>query len=73
MKNLLLTLLLAFCVAHILFRVIALESNLPAAVLNAIDKNAVLSDMRNAKIDCERILSRTQECVLIYEYVPVNK
>lgn len=49
------------------------HADLEQMIMEAIDKNAVLSDMRNAKIDCERVLSRTQECVLIYEYVPVNK
>lgn len=47
--------------------------NIPDLILGAIDKNAVLSDMRNAKIDCERLIPRTQECLLIYEYLPVSK
>lgn len=55
------------------FRINTLESKLPDTVMQAIDKDVSLSAMRNAKIDCEQKIPRTQECIILYEYIPVNK
>lgn len=50
-----------------------LIQSLPDAVMQAIDKDVSLSAMRNSKIDCEQKIPRTQECIILYEYIPVNK
>jgi len=50
-----------------------IKDHLPEAVAKLVDDDMVLSDMRNAKFDCEKVIPRTQECILVYDYVAVEK
>lgn len=31
-----------------------------------------IENMQNLKLDCEKDLPRTEECVLVYEFIPVK-
>lgn len=50
-----------------------IQKDIPEAVAKLVDDDMALSDMRNAKFDCEKVIPRTQECILVYEYVAVGK
>jgi len=52
---------------------IKVKKDIPEAVAKLVDDDMVLSDMRNAKFDCEKVIPRTQECILVYEYVAVKR
>lgn len=56
--------------AHFAYEI---KHGVPEAVAKLVDDDIVLSAMRNAKYDCEKVIPRTQECILIYDYLPVNK
>lgn len=38
-----------------------------------LEKEGKIYEMLNAKMDCERLVPRTQECILVYDYVPVSR
>lgn len=64
--------ILATCIiaAHFAYEI---KHGVPESVAKLVDDDMVLSAVRNAKFDCEAVIPRTQECILIYDYIPVNK
>lgn len=64
--------ILAACglTAHFAYEI---KHGVPEAVAKLVDDDMVLSAMRNAKFDCEAVIPRTQECILVYDYVAVEK
>lgn len=64
--------ILVACVltAHFAYEI---KHGVPEAVAKLVDEDIVLQNMRSAKFDCTSKIPRTQECVLVYEYVPIYK
>lgn len=58
------------CCAYVAYEV---KHGVPEAVAKLVDDDMALSAMRNAKFDCEAVIPRTQECILVYDYVAVGK
>ena len=56
--------------AHFAYEI---QKDVPEAVAKLVDDDMVRSAMRNAKFDCEKVIPRTQECILVYDYVAVEK
>lgn len=65
--------LVTMALSVILLGVGEIQKDIPEAVAKLVDDDMVLSAMRNAKFDCEKVIPRTQECILVYDYIPVNK
>lgn len=49
------------------------RSELPQAVADIVEPKAKIHEMLSARMDCERVIKRTQECILYFEYIPVEK
>lgn len=58
-----------FCISNNILTVSQVET----IVEKVVEPETKLQEMLNAKIDCERLIPRTQECVLVYDYVPVGE
>ena len=70
-RALLFAILVACCLtAHFACEI---KHGVPEAVAKLVDDDMVLSAMRNAKFDCEKVIPRTQECILVCDYVAVSK
>lgn len=65
--------LVAMALSVVLLGVRGVQKDVPEAVAKLVDDDMVLSAMRNAKFDCEKVIPRTQECILVYDFVAVGK
>lgn len=65
--------IIAILVGNVALSVYEIKYGVPEAVAKLVDDDMVLSAMRNAKFDCEKVIPRTQECILVYDYVAVEK
>ena len=53
----------------------ALKASRPtrAQIVELLDPKSKIYEMLNARMDCEKIIPKTQECILYYEYLVVEK
>lgn len=65
----------ALALVALMLNILDLRNTRPTTeeVAAMLEPESKIYEMLNARMDCERNIPRTQECVLYYEYIPVNE